>query len=114
MVQNALLFHDRVKYRLSAWVVMPNHIHLLCTPLGHSLAQIMHSLKSFTSSEANKMLGRSGRFWQKEYFDRFIRNARHFAKVVKYIENNPVNARMCERQEDWTFSSAWFRRKQLP
>jgi REP element-mobilizing transposase RayT len=110
MVQSALLFHDEAKYRLSAWVVMPNHVHLLCSPcFGHNLAQIMHSLKSYTSNEANKILGRSGRFWQKEYFDRYIRNARHFAKVVAYIENNPVKAHLCEKPEDWPFSSAAFR-----
>jgi len=107
MVQNALLFHDEIKYRLSAWAIMPNHVHLLCTPaIGHNLAEIMHSLKSYTANEANKTLGREGRFWQKEYFDRYIRNARHFAKVVAYIENNPVKARLCEKVEDWPFSSA--------
>jgi len=112
MVQNALLFHDQTKYRLAAWVVMPNHAHVLCSPcMGHSLAEIMHSLKSYTASEANKMLGRRGRFWQKEYFDRYIRNARHFAKVVAYIENNPVKARLCEKAEDWPFSSASFRKR---
>lgn len=112
MVQNALLFHDRRKYRLSAWVVMPNHIHMLCVPCtGHSLADIMHSVKSFASSAANKMLDRSGRFWQKEYFDRYIRNARQFAKTVAYIENNPVKANLCEKAEDWPFSSARLRRK---
>ena len=110
MVQNALLFHDRTKYRLAAWVVMPNHVHLLCTPIGHSLAQIMHSLKSFTSSEANKVLNRAGRFWQKEYFDRYIRNARHYAKVVAYIESNPVKANLCKKASDWPFSSAEFRK----
>ena len=110
MVQNALLFHDRTKYRLSAWVVMPNHVHMLCKPSsGYRLADIMHSIKSFTSSEANKMLHRAGRFWQKEYFDRYIRNARHFAKTVAYIENNPVKAGLCKRPSDWPFSSAWFR-----
>src|SRR5205823_3910617 len=71
LVQDALLFHDQKKYRLTAWVVMPNHAHLLCTPrTGFSLAQITHSIKSFTSSEANKILGLAGHFWQKEYFDR--------------------------------------------
>ena len=111
MVQNAFLFHDQTKYRLAAWVVMPNHAHVLCSPsVGHNLAEIMHSLKSYTASEANKMLGRRGRFWQKEYFDRYIRNARHFAKVVAYIENNPVKARLCEKLEGWPFSSASFRR----
>ena len=59
MVQDALLFHDKKKYRLAAWVVMPNHVHILCTPSsGETLPRIMHSLKSFTSSEANRMLGR--------------------------------------------------------
>jgi REP element-mobilizing transposase RayT len=111
IVQNALLSHDQTKYRLAAWVVMPNHAHILCSPcMRHSLAEIMHSLKSYTASEVNKMLGRRGRFWQKEYFDRYIRNARHFAKVVAYIENNPVKARLCEKAEDWPFSSASFRK----
>ncbi len=112
MVQNALLFHDQTKYRLAAWTIMPNHVHLLCAPAtGHNLAEIMHSLKSYTSSQANKTLGRKGRFWQKEYFDRYIRNARHFAKVLAYIENNPVKARLCEKAEDWDFGSASFRKK---
>jgi putative DNA methylase len=107
MVQGAVLFHDPDKYRLIAWVVMPNHVHMLCTPRqGQSLAGIMHSVKSFTSSEANKMLNRSGRFWQKEYFDRYVRNTRQFAKTVSYIENNPFKANLCERPEDWVFSSA--------
>jgi REP element-mobilizing transposase RayT len=112
MVQRALLFHDRTKYRLAAWVVMTNHVHMLCTPrAGNSLAEIMHSIKSFTSNEANKMLDRAGRFWQKEYFDRFIRNPRQFARTVAYIENNPVKANLCQKPEDWSFSSARFRQK---
>jgi len=111
-MQNALLFHDQMKYKLAAWVVMPNHAHILCIPsAGNSLAGIMHSIKSFTSNKANKMLNRSGRFWQKEYFDRYIRNARQFANTVAYIESNPVKANLCQRPEDWPFSSAWFRKK---
>jgi len=101
-----------MKYKLVAWVVMPNHAHMLCTPCAeYSLAAIMHSVKSFTSSEANKILNRSGQFWQKEYFDRYIRNARQFAKTVAYIENNPVKANLCNRPEEWPYSSAWFRKK---
>lgn len=112
MLQHALLFHNQAKYRLSAWVIMPNHVHLLCTPLpGHLLANIMHSIKSFTSSEANKMLNRKGRFWQKEYFDSYIRNARQFVKTVAYIENNPVKANLCDKPEEWPFSSAALRKR---
>jgi len=91
---------------------MPNHAHMLCTPCaGYSLAEIMHSIKSFTSSEANKILNRAGRFWQKEYFDRYIRNTRQFVRTVAYIENNPLKAHLCNRPEEWPYSSAWFRRK---
>jgi len=91
---------------------MPNHVHLLCTPLaGYLLADIMHSIKSFTSTEANKILNQKGRFWQKEYFDRYIRNGRQFARTVLYIENNPVRANLCDKAEDWAFSSAAFREK---
>ena len=91
---------------------MPNHAHLLCTPLsGHSLADIMHSIKSFTANEANKLLNREGRFWQKEYFDRYIRNARQFGRTVTYIENNPVKGNLCSKAEDWPFSSAAMRKE---
>ena len=111
LVQDALLFHDQAKYRLAAWVIMPNHAHILCTPnIGCSLASIMHSLKSYTANEANKLLNRRGHFWQKEYFDRYIRNATHYAKVAQYIENNPVKARLCEKPEEWPFGSARFRK----
>ncbi len=86
---------------------MPNHVHILITPAdGYSLAEIMHSIKSFTANFANKILGRQGRFWSSEYFDRFIRDCVHFAKVVKYIENNPVKAQLCKDSGDWHWSSA--------
>jgi putative DNA methylase len=110
LVQDALLYHDAARYRLAAWVVMPNHVHLLATPCGgHMLSAIMHSLKSYTASEANKLVRRRGTFWMEEYFDRYIRDADHFVKTVAYIENNPVKAGLCERPEEWPFSSARFR-----
>ncbi|MBV9242927.1 MAG: transposase [Acidobacteria bacterium] len=89
---------------------MPNHAHILLECIdGHSLASVMHSIKSFTSHEANKLLGRSGRFWSKEYFDRYIRSGRHFGSVVRYIEENPVKARLCTVPEEWPFGSAYGR-----
>lgn len=107
MVQNSLLFHDNKKYQLQSWVIMPNHIHFLLTPKkDFSLSEIIHSIKSYTAKEANKILNRQGIFWQHEPFDRYIRNIKHFANVIKYIEENPVKARLCEKPEDWKFSSA--------
>jgi REP element-mobilizing transposase RayT len=110
LVQDALLHFDGVRYRLAAWVVMPNHVHLLATPCtGHTVSRILHSIKSYTATEANKHLDRHGEFWQKESFDRRIRDSKHFAAAVAYIENNPVKARLCKRPEDWAYSSARIR-----
>lgn len=108
MVADALNFHADKKYKLTAWVVMPNHIHFLAVPLENaSLAEITHSIKSFTANRANKILNRTGAFWQRESFDRFIRNHEHFIKTIDYIENNPVKAGLCEDYRDWKFSSAF-------
>jgi len=113
-VQNSFLFFDGTRYRLTAWVIMPNHAHLLMTPCaGFELSDILHSLKSYTANEANKLLNRGGQFWQPESYDRWIRDAEHFARVIAYIENNPVKARLCEMPEDWPFSSAWFRKRRM-
>jgi len=112
LIEDSLLFHHQKKYELIAWVVMPNHIHFLARPLeGVELRGIAHSLKSYTAHEANKLLNRSGQFWQHEPFDRYIRNQKHFLSVVKYIENNPVKAGLCDLPEDWRFSSAFHRRQ---
>jgi len=108
MVADSLKFHDGKKYELDAWVIMPNHLHFLVTPFeGVDLATIAHSIKSYTSHEANKILGRTGRFWQVEPFDRYIRSAKHYASVVRYIENNPVKAGLCKTAGEWRFSSAF-------
>jgi REP element-mobilizing transposase RayT len=114
LTQSALLHFDGERYRLSAWVIMPNHVHLLAAPcFGYSLSNIMHSLKSYTAQQANKTLVRKGRFWFEDYFDRYIRNAKHFENAVAYIESNPVRAGLCETARDWRFGSAWFRSRQL-
>ena len=69
----------------------------------------MKSFKSYTSHEANKILRQHGQFWMEDYFDRYVRDEKHFASAVAYIENNPVKARLCKKPEDWPFISAWFR-----
>jgi len=110
MVQDSLRHFDSERYLLSAWVIMPNHVHLLLTPFGSwSLSRIIKDMKSFTSREANKLLGRRGQFWMEDYFDRYIRDAKHFASAVAYIENNPVKAGLVKKPGKWMFGSAWFR-----
>lgn len=107
MVRDAFLHHADDRYILISWVIMPNHVHVLLRPLlGKPLDKIIHSLKSFTAHKANKILGRQGRFWMREYFDRYIRDFDHFQKAVRYIEKNPVKAGLCQEPADWPFSSA--------
>jgi putative DNA methylase len=108
LTEDSLLFHHTKKYDLTAWVIMPNHIHFLATPLeGIELSAMAHSIKSYTAHEANKILGRQGQFWQHEPFDRYIRDRKHFVSVIRYIENNPVKAGLCAMPQEWRFSSAF-------
>ena len=107
MICSSLKFHHAKKYDLDSWVVMPNHAHVLLTPLdGFHLDQIEHSIKSYTANEANRLLDRKGQFWAIECFDRYIRDYRHFSAVIRYIEDNPVKARLCGKPRDWPHSCA--------
>jgi|WetSurMetagenome_2_1015567.scaffolds.fasta_scaffold356264_1 hypothetical protein len=88
-VQDSLLHFDAERYRLLAWSVMPNHVHVLVETMGgFALSRVLCSWKSYTAKEANRVLGRSGRFWHPEYFDRYIRDGAHYANAVSYIEAN--------------------------
>ena len=110
IVENALLHFDGSRYLLHEWVVMPNHVHVLITPLeGNTLSSILNSWKSFTAKQANRILGRKGAFWQEDYFDRVIRDERHWATAVAYVIDNPVKAGLCPKPEQWRFGSAWKR-----
>jgi putative transposase len=109
LVQENLLHFDGTRYRLLAWAVMPNHVHVLIETSQTSLAEILHGWKSFTAKAANRVLRREGELWQPEYFDRFIRDETHFGKAVRYIENNPVKAGLVKLPEEWFFGSAHYR-----
>jgi REP element-mobilizing transposase RayT len=107
VVADSLLHFDGARYHVHAWVIMPNHVHVLTTPLeGWALSAIVHTWKSFTARMANRLLGRDGTFWYHDYFDRAIRNERHLGEVVRYIEYNPVKAGLCTSPQEWPFSSA--------
>lgn len=107
IVEENLFRFNGQRYKLHAWVIMPNHVHLLLAPKeGHSLSPILHSMKSYSANRANEILNRKGVFWSKEYFDRFMCDSDHFEKTVAYIHNNPVKAGLCGRATDWRFVSA--------
>lgn len=102
IVQNALLHFHGERYELVEWCIMPNHVHVLINVLpGSSLSTIMHSWRTFTAHEANKVLGRTGQFWMHEYFDRYIRDEEHLNKTINYIRNNPVKAGLVTDYDSW-------------
>lgn len=109
VVQGNWWYHDGLKYRLWAWVVMPNHVHVLIEVWQVPLGEIVRSWKGYTARTVNKMLGRQGAFWARDYFDRYIRDEEHLRQVVRYIEDNPVKARLVRTPDEWAWSSARYR-----
>jgi putative transposase len=94
------------RYLLHAYVIMPNHVHLLIEPR-LPLAKITGVIKGVAARDANATLGRRGKpFWQDESFDHWIRNSADFERFRSYIESNPVHAGLVARPEDWRWSSA--------
>ena len=106
IVENALLHGDGKRYRLLAWCVMPNHVHVLIeTDSAFSVSKIVQGWKSYTARLINQQLARSGSVWMRDYFDRYIRDNHHLAAVVAYIHNNPVKARLVSQEHEWQHSS---------
>lgn len=116
VMQATLLKFDGDRYRLLAWCIMPNHVHVLIKPVVE-LGKIVQSWKSYTARWffkhcAELGLGAPGEgaagkaFWMREYWDRYIRDEKHYGAVVDYIHNNPVKAGLCERAAGWRWSSA--------
>ncbi|MGB2809527.1 MAG: class I tRNA ligase family protein, partial [Sedimentisphaerales bacterium] len=98
LVQNAMKHFDGERYDLIAWAVMPNHVHAVLKPdKGIELPDILHSWKSYTATKANEVLGRSGAFWQSEYYDHLIRDEKDFIHQVNYVLSNPSKAGL----EEW-------------
>jgi len=118
VMQQTLQIFDGERYRLIAWCIMPNHVHVLIEP-AISLPNILQSWKSFTGSWAishNAELGlgvpvatgaTKNQFWMREYWDRYIRDEKHFYSTIDYIHNNPVKAGLCGEAHDWPWSSAY-------
>ncbi|MES2440692.1 MAG: transposase [Verrucomicrobiota bacterium] len=94
-VASAFQHFNQTRYLLHAWVIMPNHVHLLLS-LGESidLGETVASWKRFTATKINRGDHGSGPVWQKDYFDRLIRDWDHFMNVARYIRRNPIKAKL--------------------
>lgn len=111
IVQDCLLHGDGERYALAAWCVMPTHVHVVAEQFeGTALSDVVQKWKSVSAHAINKHVGRSGRLWQPEFFDRFMRSEQQLEWTVAYVENNPVAAGLVGLPEDWRYSSATWRR----
>lgn len=153
MVADSLRYRDGKVYRLDAFSLMPNHVHVVFAPLpvvahaaslrpgetdklrsvahaaslrsdnperaekpqagsvryiDRSLASILHSLKSFTSNQANRLLQRSGQFWEHESFDHCVRDEEEWTRIIAYVLNNPVKAGLVDNWQAWRWSYSRF------
>jgi len=112
LMRETLLKWDGDRYRMIAWCVMPNHVHVLVETVA-GLSKIVQSWKSFTgrwalARNAELQLDIPGKaLWMREYWDRYIRDLDHLENVRSYIERNPVTAGLCQQAADWPWSSAW-------
>ena len=126
-IADSLHYRDGKVYRLDAYCIMANHVHVVFTLLAmqssrtdiansaenmtqtnslcyNTLSTIMQSLKGYTTRKANQLLGRNGAFWQHESYDHVIRDANEWQRIVTYVLNNPVKAGLVDRWEKWQWS----------
>ncbi len=133
LVADSLHYRDGRVYTLDAFCLMPNHVHLVCTPLpvgqianlSHAeqtshvgqianlshgnlsympISRIMHSLKRYTARQANRILDRSGPFWQHESYDHVVRDEAELGRIIKYVIQNPVAAGLVEDWQEWRWT----------
>lgn len=76
----------------------------LITVTFHSLASIMHSIKRHSAYEGNRLIGRSGAFWQEESYDHYSRDHEEWLRTIRYVLNNPVKAGLVKEWRDWPWS----------
>ncbi len=94
------------KFLLHAFVVMPNHIHLLLTvPEGLTLERVVQFIKGGFSHQAGKLIGSGGPMWQKSFVDRRVRDLTEFERFKSYIEQNPVRAGLAEAAGAYPYCS---------
>jgi putative transposase len=109
LVERIVRAEDGRTYQLRAWVLMPNHIHLVVDVWQAPLSRLLYLWKGRSSREANRVLNRQGPFWEREYFDTFIKDAVHLGKAIRYTESNPVKAGLVRDPREFLWSSARWR-----
>lgn len=131
IVADALHYRDGKVYRLDAYCIMSNHVHVVFTPVlsatelreillpdglrfasqNPPLDRIIKSLKGYSAWEANNEIGRKGAFWQRESYDHVVRDNAEFARIVSYVLNNPVKVGLVKEWQEWKWS---YKREDVP
>jgi putative transposase len=106
VVENVLLEGDGRAYRMQAWVIMPNHVHLVVEVWDVPLGRLVAGWKGKSSRLANALLRRSGKFWHVDFYDTLVRDETHMKRAVRYTEQNPVKAFLAKTAREWPWSSA--------
>ena len=131
LCEEALLFFHHERYELLAWCVMPNHVHVLVQVWQTPLGKMVQSWKRHVATQAEAYLSErrsptrrvsaddtnvparraalQSLRWEREYWDKFMRNDEQERNAVRYIEKNPVKAKLCRTAEEWQSGSARFR-----
>lgn len=110
MLHASILYRDGHQYDLHASTILSNHAHIVFTPLlqtadePYPLEDIMQSLKGYTAFKANRLLKRSGAFWQAESYDHVVRDAGELERIIGYVLNNPVKAGCVADWQAWKWS----------
>ena len=108
---DTLLHDDGNQYTLGSFVIMPNHVHLLVVPLGNvELSDIISAWERISARHINRIMGRSGRLWSRDSYDHIVRNEKELIRIDRYIQNNPVKAKLRKDEfvlggtiDNWTF-----------
>lgn len=124
-VKEAIHYYDGKSYDLITYALMPNHVHMVFAPINvgrfseppksgrngvstYIVAKILQDLKKYTAVECNKILNRSGAFWQHESYDHVVRDEDELSRIIEYVLNNPVKAKLVDKWEDWKWSYCKF------
>jgi len=92
IVIKALLFYHGKRYTLHHFVIMPNHVHLLLSPIGDDeVTKSIGSVKQFSANAINRLLGRNGNIWQRNEYDHLVRDMQGYVACINYINQNPRN-----------------------
>jgi len=105
-IEVMLDYRQQKKYLLHEFVVMPDHFHLILTPIGITLERSMQFVKGGFSFQLNKNLKVKRDIWQPSFADRRVRDSLEYAKFKDYISQNPVKRGLVRRAEEYPYSSA--------